>query len=121
MSSSRRSATALVIAVAAVFATGAASASASLVGGGLTGRVWDADTGLGLGGAALTWNGPTGPAPTLTSDATGRYLFTALDQGSTGALAVAGPAGYEKTTIGPITLLTGDIGTQDVGRRFEIR
>lgn len=122
MSSSRRTVPALLAAAAAslacacagVTATATTATAASLIGGGLTGYVTDADTGLGLGGAALTWDGTTAPAPSLTSDASGRYLFTGLDAGSTGALAVAGPAGYERTTVSPITLLTTDIGTRNV-------
>jgi len=116
MSSSRRTVPALLAATAllACACAGAPAGAASLIGGGLTGYVTDADTGLGLGGAVLTWNGTTAPAPSLTSDAGGRFLFTGLDAGSTGALAVAGPAGYERTTIGAITLPANDLGTQNV-------
>ncbi|WP_445152525.1 discoidin domain-containing protein [Baekduia sp. Peel2402] len=116
MSSSRRTVPALLAATAllACAGAGATASAASLIGGGLTGYVTDADTGLGLGGAALTWNGTTAPAPSLTSDAAGRFLFTGLDAGSTGALAVAGPAGYERTTIDGITLPANDLGTQNV-------
>lgn len=116
MSSSRRTVPALLAATAllACACAGTTASAASLIGGGLTGYVTDADTGLGLGGATMTWNGTTAPAPSLTSDTTGRFLFTGLDAGSTGALAVAGPTGYERTTIGAITLPANDLGTQNV-------
>jgi hypothetical protein len=105
---------ALVAAVAACVAATSGAAHAGLVGGGLTGYVTDADTGLGLGGATLTWNGTTRPAPSLTTDAGGRYLLTGLDAGTAGSLGVAGPAGYEKTSVDGITLPPADIGTQNV-------
>jgi F5/8 type C domain/PKD domain len=111
MSSSRRTVMALV---AALTLAGAGPATASVLGGGLTGYVTDADTGLGLPGATLTWNGTTAPAPSLATDPTGRFLFTGLEAGSTGALAVAGPAGYERTTVPGVTLLPNDIGTRNV-------
>jgi hypothetical protein len=120
MSSSRRTVPALLAAAAAaVLATACAgltagAAPASLIGGGLTGYVTDADTGLGLGGASLTWNGTTAPAPSLRTSPDGRYLFTGLEAGSTGALTVAGPAGYQQTTIGPIALPADDLATRNV-------
>jgi hypothetical protein len=117
MSSSRRIAIgALAAVVVGCVGGGVAEGAraAGLVGGGLTGYVTDADTGLGLGGAALTWNGTTTPAPSLTTDGSGRYLFTGLQPGTAGALAVAGPGGYEKTTIGGITLPADALGTRNV-------
>lgn len=115
MWSLRRRGAALVAAIGACVALSAgASAQASIIGGGLAGYVTDADTGLGLGGATLTWNGTTSPAPSLTTDGSGRYLFTGLSAGSTGALGVAGPAGYERTSVDDITLLADDIGTRNV-------
>jgi hypothetical protein len=118
MSSSRRSVTALVVAVVAVVAAilvvGTTGASASILGGGLAGYVTDAETGLGLGGTTLTWNGTTVPAPSASTDATGRYLLTGLGAGTAGSLAVAGPAGYEKTSVDNITLPATDLGSQNV-------
>ncbi|HWI75359.1 MAG TPA: discoidin domain-containing protein [Baekduia sp.] len=114
MRSSRNRGAALVAAVGACLAITATAAQASIIGGGLTGYVTDADTGLGLGGATLTWNGTTTPAPSLTTDGAGRYLFTGLNAGSAGALGVTGPAGYEQTSVDNITLPASDIGTQNV-------
>jgi PKD domain/F5/8 type C domain len=114
MSSSRRTVvTALAVAVALAGALSAA-ASASILGGGVSGYVTDADTGLPLGGTELTWLGTTRPAPSRTTDASGHYLFTGLDAGSTGALTVAGPAGYERTTIGAIALPADDLAARNV-------
>lgn len=114
MSSSRRTVPALLATLAAAVLACAGPVSASVIGGGVTGHVTDADTGLALGGAALTWNGTTSPAPTVASGPDGRFLFTGLDAGTSGTIAVAGPAGYERTTLGPIALLPDDIGTQDL-------
>lgn len=111
MSSSRRTAvTAWAVTAALVGALiSAAGASASAIGGGLAGDVTDADTGLPLGGAALTFGGTT-----ATSSAAGRYLLAGLQPGTSGALSVAGPAGYQSTTIGPLTLPATDLGSQNV-------
>lgn len=117
MSSSRRTVPALLAAAAALLAcagAGTTASAASLIGGGLTGYVTDADTGLGLGGSTLTWNGTTSPAPSLSTSADGRFLFTGLEAGSTGALTVAGPAGYETTSIAGIALPANDLGTKNV-------
>jgi hypothetical protein len=114
MSTSRRTAVTALAVVVALVCTVSAAASASILGGGVAGYVTDADTGLPLGGAALTWLGTTSPAPSRTTDATGRYLFTGLDAGTTGALAVAGPAGYERTTIGAIALPADDLAARNV-------
>jgi PKD domain/F5/8 type C domain len=115
MLSSRGAVTALVTAVlAACFAAAVPCAQAGLIGAGLGGYVTDADTGLGLGGASLAWNATTSPAPGAITDATGRYLFTGLPAASAGSLAVSGPAGWEKTTVGPITLPADDLGAQNV-------
>ena len=114
MSSSRRNAaTALAVALACAV-TATATASASIIGGGVSGFVTDADTGLPLGGAALTWLGTTMPPATRTTDAAGHYLLTGLDAGTTGALAVAGPAGYERTTIAGVALPADDLAARDV-------
>lgn len=120
MSSSRRSAVpAWIVVVAAVLmgalGVAASGASASLIGGGVSGTVTDADTGLPLGGAALSWLGTTTPAPSTASDAAGRYLLTGLDPGTSGTLAVAGPTGYERTSISNIALPEADgLATEDV-------
>jgi hypothetical protein len=113
MSSSRRTVAVLVITVAAALSA-AVPAGAGVLGGGLAGYVTDADTGLGLAGATVTWSGTTSPTPTASTGATGRYLLTGLDAGSSGALGVRGPAGWESTTVTPVTLLTADIGERDV-------
>jgi hypothetical protein len=117
MSSSRRTVAVLVITVAAALSAAmpaGAGAGALVLGGGLSGYVTDADTGLGLTGATVTWTGTTSPKPTATTGAGGRYLLTGLDPGSTGALGVAGPAGWETTTTAPVSLQTGSVGEQDV-------
>jgi hypothetical protein len=112
MSSSRKSLAALVIAVvAASLAVAAAPApAAGLLGGGLTGYVSDADTGLGLPGSSIAW----GSLPPVTAEGNGRYLFTGLQPGSSGSLFVAGPAGWEKTQIDNINLPSANVGTQNV-------
>jgi hypothetical protein len=112
MTSPRRSVAAMVLAVVAVL-TATASAGAA-PGRGLAGYITDADTGLGLGGSSVTWNGTTSPAPQATTDGTGRYLFTGLEAGSSGSLAVAGPAGWDRQTIDGITLPGADLATQNV-------
>lgn len=113
MSSSCRTAvTALAVAAGLVCAI-STTASAS-PGGGVSGAVTDADTGLPLGGAALTWLGTTSPAPARTTDAAGHYAFTGLEPGSTGALAVAGPAGYERTTVAGVALPATDSAVRNV-------
>jgi hypothetical protein len=107
--SSSRTVTALVIAVVAALCA-AVPAFARPQPGVLGGYVTDADTGLALGGATLSWEGGA-PA---TTDATGRFLFSGLTPGSTGTLDVAGPAGWEKTTVGGVTLPADDAGSQNV-------
>jgi hypothetical protein len=109
MSSSRSIARALVVALVAVFST-AAVAHAKTGAGQLGGYVTDADTGLGLGGASVSWQGGS-PA---TSDPSGRYLFSGLTPGSTGTLSVAGPAGYEKVDVPDVALPADEAGTQNV-------
>jgi hypothetical protein len=77
---------------------------------GVTGVVTDAYTGLPLSGATLGFN----DGPTVTSGATGQYVLVNLDNGASGTLNAAGPAGYEKTAISGLTLpLTGG-ATQNV-------
>jgi hypothetical protein len=110
MSSSRRSLTAVVVAVAAAFAAAGPAHAAALLTGGLAGYVSDADTGLALAGATIGW---PGIAP-VTTQSNGRYLFTGLAPGTAGSLTVAGPVGYEKTQIDNITLPGTDVGTQNV-------
>ncbi|WCB92088.1 hypothetical protein DSM104299_00770 [Baekduia alba] len=110
MSSSRSSVTALVIAVAAAFGAAEPAHAAGLLGGGVSGYVSDADTGLGLSGATLAW----GALPPVAAEGSGRYLLTGLQPGETGTLTVAGPTGYEKTQIDGITLPTTGLGTQNV-------
>jgi hypothetical protein len=120
MSSSRRTAVTapVVAAVAATLALAGAlstAASASLIGGGVSGTVTDADTGLPLGGAALTWLATSGPtAPPSTSDAAGRYLLAGLAAGTSGALRVAGPAGYERLSVPDVALPADGLAARDV-------
>jgi hypothetical protein len=112
MESSRRSVAVLVVAVVAVcLSVVAGPARAGLIGGGLGGYVTDADTGLGLGGATLAWNGTT----STTSDGAGHYLLAGLAAGTTGMLDVSGPAGYAPTSVGPVALPASDLGDQSVG------
>jgi hypothetical protein len=110
MMSSRRTVTAMVVAVGAALSV-VAPANART---GLGGYVTDADTGLAVPGATAAWNGSVEPAPTTTSAANGRYLFTGLPGGETGTLGVTGPAGWDSTAITPITIPAADVGTQDV-------
>ena len=72
MSSSRSIARAIVVALAAVSCT-AGIAHAKTGAGQLGGYVTDADTGLGLGNASVSWQGGN-PA---TSDPTGRRIAEA--------------------------------------------
>jgi hypothetical protein len=109
MSSSRSSVTALVIAVAAALSV-VVPAHARTSPGTLGGYISDADTGLPLGGASVSWSGGA-PA---TTDGTGRYLFSGLTPGSTGSVAVAGPPGWEKTTVDGVALPADDAGSQNV-------
>jgi hypothetical protein len=107
--SSSRSVTALVIAVAATFSV-AMPAHARPSPGTLNGYVTDADTGLGLGDSHVSWSGGT----PITTDGSGRFLFTGLTPGTTGSLAVAGPAGWEKTTVDGVALPADDAGSRNV-------
>jgi hypothetical protein len=109
MSSSRSIARALVVAVVAALSA-VAVAHGKTTAGQLGGYVTDADTGLGLGGASVAWQGGT-PA---TSESTGRYLFSGLTPGSTGTLSVTGPAGYEHVDVPNVTLPGDTAGTQNV-------
>jgi PKD domain/F5/8 type C domain len=99
MSSARRTATATLVALAAVVAA-ATPASAFTR---MNGIVSDADTGLPLGQSTVTWQGTMTPVPQATTDAGGRFLFV-LDGGTTGTLQVAGPAGWDRVDVGPIAL-----------------
>jgi hypothetical protein len=76
---------------------------------GLTGAVTDAYTGLPLSGAAIGWN----DGPAVSSGATGQYVLVNLDNGATGTLNAAGPAGYEKLAFGLSLPATGG-ATQNV-------
>src|SRR3954469_12827743 len=107
--SSSRSVTALVIAVAAAFSAVGPAHAAGVLGGGVSGYVTDADTGLGLAGSSLAW----GSLPPVAAEGNGRYLLSGLQPGEAGTLAVAGPAGYEKSQIA-LTLPGEGIGTQNV-------
>lgn len=89
----------------------ASTANAGLIGGGVGGYVTDADTGLGLGGATLAWNG----GASTTSDGSGHYLLAGLVAGTAGILDVDGPAGYAPTSVGPFALPANDLGDQSVG------
>src|SRR6478609_7680813 len=100
MSSSRSSVTALVIAVAVAVVAAASAHAVTIAGGGVSGYVTSADTGLPLGGAVVGWSGVQ-PA---TTDGSGRYLFLGLAPTTSGSLTVAGPAGYEKTQVDGVTV-----------------
>ncbi|HMJ36159.1 MAG TPA: discoidin domain-containing protein [Baekduia sp.] len=110
--SPRTTVTALLLAAAAALA--ATAPAGAVTSHGLNGYVTDADTGLGLNGSSVTWNGTTSPAPQVTTDGTGRFLFTGLDPGTTGSLAVVGPAGWDRKSVGGVTLPATDLGTQNV-------
>lgn len=114
MSSSRRTAVAALAVAAVLTAALSSAASASLIGGGVSGTVTDADTGLPLGGAAVTWLGTTTPAPSRATDANGDFLLAGLEAGSAGALAIAGPTGYERTAVPNLALPADGVLTQDV-------
>jgi hypothetical protein len=107
--SSSRIIRALVVALAAALSV-AGSAHARSTAGQLGGYVTDADTGLGLGNASVSWQGGT-PA---TTDGTGRYLFSGLAPNSTGTVSVTGPPGYEKVDVPNVTLPGDEAGTQNV-------
>lgn len=105
----------LAAALASVLALACASttaptAHAGVLGGGVSGYVTDADTGLGLPGAQLAWNAL---AP-VAAEANGRFLVAGLTPGETGTLAAVGPTGYEKTSIPSITLPATGVATQNV-------
>jgi hypothetical protein len=110
--SPRRTVTAVVLAAATALA--ASAPAGALVSHGLAGYVIDADTGLALDGSSVTWNGTTAPAPQVTTAGGGRFLFTGLEPGGTGSLAVIGPAGWEHQTIADVRLPANDLGTQNV-------
>src|SRR3954453_2293317 len=95
MSSSPSTLTALVIAVAAALSAVGSAHAAGVLGGGVSGYVTDADTGVGLPGSSLGW----GALPPVAAEGNGRYLLSGLQPGQAGTLAVAGPAGYEKTQL----------------------
>ncbi|WP_324908106.1 discoidin domain-containing protein [Baekduia sp.] len=102
----------MAVALACALGT-ATTASAAGIGGAVSGTVTDADTGLPLGGTALTWWGTTSPPPATANDA-GDYLLTGLAAGTVGTLAVAGPAGYERTSIPNLALPADGAATRDV-------
>jgi hypothetical protein len=104
----------MAVVLAATAAVAVSTPAVAVNGHGLGGYVTDADTGLGLNGASVTWNGTTSPAPQATTDGTGRFLFTGLDAGSSGSLTVAGPAGWDRQSIDGVTLPASDLGTQNV-------
>jgi hypothetical protein len=110
--SPRRTVKALVLTAAAVLA--ACAPAGAVTRHGLAGYVTDADTGLGLAGASVTWNGTTSPAPQASTDGGGRYLFNGLDPSTSGSLAVVGPAGWDRQTVGAVTLPAADLGNQNV-------
>jgi hypothetical protein len=110
--SPRRTVKALVLAAAVVLA--ACAPAGAVTGHGLTGYVTDADTGLRLAGASVTWNGTTVPAPQASTDAGGRYLFTGLDPSTSGSLAVVGPAGWDRQSVDAIALPAAELGNQNV-------
>jgi F5/8 type C domain/PKD domain len=107
----RLAATALVALATAVAA--AAPAHAAL-GIGISGYVTDADTGLRLDQATVTWAGTTSPLPQATTDVNGRFLFFGLDPNTSGTLQVAGPPGWDHVDVGPIALPGDGVVTQNV-------
>jgi hypothetical protein len=85
---------------------------------GLGGYVTDADTGLGVGQAkvSFTQDGSSSIPPMATTDPTGRFLFSALS-GVTGRLDVAGPAGWLSAGFDGVAVPAGGFVQQDVGLR----
>jgi hypothetical protein len=110
LTSPRRTAIAVVLAAATALAAAGPAGAAQ----GITGYVTDADTGLGLNGATVTWNGTISPAPQATTDATGRFLFSGMESGSSGSITAAGPAGWERKTVGDVQLPATGLGRQNV-------
>jgi F5/8 type C domain/PKD domain len=107
----RLAATALVALVTAIAA--AAPANAAL-GMGISGYVTDADTGLRIDDATVTWAGTTSPLPQATTDANGHFLFFGLDPNTSGTLKVAGPPGWDHVDVGPIALPGDGVVTENV-------
>ena len=85
---------------------------------GLGGYVTDADSGLGVNQASVTFaqDGDAGTPPVATTDPTGRFLFSALS-GVTGRLDVDGPAGWLSTAIDGVSVPVGGFVQQDVAVR----
>ncbi|HYZ34241.1 MAG TPA: carboxypeptidase regulatory-like domain-containing protein, partial [Crenalkalicoccus sp.] len=93
-----------IAALAAGLAALATAGPATAATRGVTGYVTDADTGLPLAQASLTWNGATAPAPVATTDGQGRFLFAGLQPGEQGALDVKGPAGWDRLAVGGLSV-----------------
>jgi hypothetical protein len=110
MTSRRRTRIAALI---ACLATGLLPAAASATSG-VGGYVSDADTGLPLPQSTVTWNGTTSPPPTAVTDAQGRYAFYSLQANEHGSLGVAGPAGWDRITVGDLTTPASGTITQSV-------
>jgi hypothetical protein len=85
---------------------------------GLGGYVTDADSGLGVNQASVTFaqDGGAGTPPLALTDPTGRCHFSALS-GVTGRLDVSGPAGWLSTAIDGISVPVGAFVQQDVALR----
>ena len=85
---------------------------------GLGGYVTDADSGLGVNQASVTFaqDGGAGTPPLATTDPTGRFLFSALS-GVTGRLDVSGPAGWLSAAIDGVSVPAGGFVQQDVAVR----
>jgi hypothetical protein len=111
---SPRKIAALSLAALAAAVVAAVPAPAAVPSHGIGGVITDADSGLALSGATVVWNGTTSPAPSATTDGSGRYLFVGLDAGSSGTLAAAGPAGWDRLDVGGITLPADGLATQHV-------
>jgi hypothetical protein len=105
--------TAIALAALATAVAAAAPAFGAL-GVGLSGNVTDADTGLRIDQAKVTWSGTTSPLPQATTDANGHFLFFGLDPNTSGTLQIAGPPGWDHVDVGPIALPGDGVVTQNV-------
>lgn len=112
MSSRRHTAIAALAAGAALALAAVAPAGASAASG-VGGYVTDADTGLPLTGANVTWD-PAGTPLSVKTVSTGRYVLSGLTPGSAKPLAVVGPTGWDRATVGPVTIPADGVATQDV-------
>src|SRR3954452_6149285 len=114
MTSPRRTAALSLAAAAAALAAVLPVAAGAAPTGSLSGFLSDADTGLPLAAGTMTWNGTTSPAPQATTDTSGRYLFSRLAAAPGAPRHAAGPAGWDRTDVGPVDVPATGRGAQNV-------